>query len=283
MNYEQVGENMWINKVTNKLFSTQKFRGEHGKEFNFLARPGSFISSPYGLRQYLNFFDRTGIDRPKMTITDEIVFSNHDNGLDGKRVLVLGGGPSASQIDWESKYDIVITSNNYYKKFKKDPYLISFTPYIPIMDEQIHSFLKSNNSLIGIEPEFLKIHEQKSISKFCKLFEGRIVFHHTRYSSTLGVGARQSVLAVLLGASEVHMCGLDLFKSEDTSSHSFEGKKGAPRWRQMGEEFQNRQIIAFWSYLSKIAKERNCIIKNISEDLECNCMAFISKEYEEKK
>ena len=72
---------------------------------------------------------------------------------------------------------------------------------------------------------------------------------------------------------------MDLFKDSTSTTHSFETKKDLPRWRkQYGLEFQNRQVVAFWEYLSKIAKEQDCVIKNIAEDLDYNCMSFITKK-----
>ena len=82
-----------------------------------------------------------------------------------------------------------------------------------------------------------------------------------------------------MGASEVHMCGMDLFQDEDSLKHSFEKQKDLPRWRKnYGLEFQNRQVIAFWDYIKTIAKNNNCKLVNLAEDLSYNCMSFITKE-----
>ena len=150
---------------------------------------------------------------------------------------------------------------------------------MPLLDEELQGFLDSSNCLIGLEPEFHKTPEQTKVHKFWKKYKDRILLYHTRYCSAIGVSTRQAVLAVLLGAKQVHLCGMDLFKNYNSKSHSFEGSKDLPRWRiQYGIEFQNRQVIAFWEYLSEIAKERGCEIKNIAEHLDYNCMSFITKK-----
>jgi hypothetical protein len=49
-------------------------------------------------------------------------------------------------------------------------------------------------------------------------------------------------------------------------------------WRRdRGLEFQNKQVIAFWEYITSIADGR-CKLVNLAENLECNCMGFITKE-----
>jgi hypothetical protein len=83
----------------------------------------------------------------------------------------------------------------------------------------------------------------------------------------------------LLGAKEVHFCGVDSYQSVDSTMHAFEKNKHPPSWRKRYTvEFQEHQIIAFWEYVRKIAMENNCIVKNLAEDLECNCYGFVTKE-----
>jgi len=279
MSYRKINKEHWINTEINTVFKTNLIRDIHGKAFNFLDRKQDFLNGKYGLKYYLDFFDRTEIYKNEYLHNTEIIISDLMGDLKEKKVLVLGAGPSSDEVDWQNNYDFIVTSNNYYKKFKKDPYLITFTPYMPLEDEGLQDFLNNSNCLIGIEPEFHKTQEQKKINKFWKKYKERVVFYHTRYCSAIGVSTRQAVLAVLCGAKEVHLCGMDLFKDSESTVHSFETKKDLPRWRkQHGLEFQNRQVLAFWEYLSKIAKEQDCVIKNIAEDLDYNCMSFITKK-----
>ena len=278
MNYRKINKQHWINLKTNNIFKTKTFKNKDGKSFNFLDTEEEFINGMYGLKYYLGFFDRTGIEKPRHFHNTEIIISRLTNDLKGKKVLILGAGPSSNEIDWKGEYDYIITSNNYFKKFSQDPYLITLTPYIPLHSKELQNFLDNSNCLIGIEPEFHKPVEQEKIYKFWKKYKKRIVFHHTRYCSAIGVSTRQAVFAVLLGASKVHLCGLDLFKDDNSRVHSFESIKDLQRWRtKYGIEFQNRQVIAFWEYLTKIAKQNNCEVKNIAENSEHNCMKFITR------
>ena len=209
-----------------------------------------------------------------------MIYSSHENKINGKKVLIVGGGPSSTEIDWQKNYDYVFSTNNFYKKFNNiSPYLITFTPSVDLLDPRVIQFLNSNECIIALEPEFLKAHEVQMLKKFFPLFKNRIINYQPRYSSAIGVSTRQAVLAVLLGASEVHMCGLDLFQDKESVKHAFEEEKGLPRWRlNFGAEFQNRQVIAFWDYLKNIANQRNCEIVNLAENLSYNCMGFITKE-----
>tara|TARA_R100000406_G_scaffold96056_2_gene92373 strand:+ start:132 stop:986 length:855 start_codon:yes stop_codon:yes gene_type:complete len=278
--YKKIKEKSWINTKTNEIFVTNTFKDKHGKRFNFLDTKTNFVSGKYGLEYYKNFSHRTGIINSDFNISDEFISSKSlkHNCFKNKKVLILGGGPSSMKIDWKNNYDCILTCNNYYKKFNIDPFLITFTPYMPLLDEDLQEFLDKTKCLIGLEPEFHKSYEEKKVFEFWRKYKNRTVVYHTRYCSALGASARQAVLAVLLGASEVHLCGMDLFKNNDSKTHSFEDYKDLPRWRKMyGIEFQNRQVIAFWEYINEIAKEKKCKIKNIAENLECNSMSFITK------
>lgn len=279
MKYRKINNQEWINLDTNLIFKTNTLRDKDGKSFNFLDTEDNFVNGKYGLKYYLDFFNRTKINDPTFIDNSEIIISRLVNEIKGKKVLILGAGPSSSEIEWKQDYDYIITSNNYYQKFKKDPYFITLTPYMPLLDQGLQTYLDNSNCLIGLEPEFHKVQEQTKVFKFWKKYKDRIVLYHTRYCSAIGVSTRQAVLAVLSGAKQVHLCGMDLFKDTNSKPHSFEGSKELPRWRkQYGIEFQNRQVIAFWEYLSKIAQEQGCEIKNIAEHLEYNCMSFITKK-----
>lgn len=281
MIYNKIINNQWVNNNTGEKFNTDIVRVEGRKDFSFLSDPESFCTSKYGLPYYVNFYNRIGetFNIHNTYATPELLCTRHENNLINKTVLILGGGPSAGMVDW-SQYEYILTSNHYYVHNDKDPYMISFAPYVDLDDKKLESFLESRKCLVGLEPEFLKQFELDRVKRFYHKYKERIVTHHTRYSSTLGLGARQAVFAVLMGASEVHLCGLDLFKSQSSTSHSFENVKDIPRWRRNnGVEFQDKQVIGFWEYLTGIADKQGCKLVNLAEDLECNCMSFITRNY----
>lgn len=278
MRYKKISKDLWIDQHKKEIFSTKYYKEIDGKYFNFLDTEQKYLIGKYGIKWYEAFYHRMNILQEKYNSSNEVVYKKHLNKIAGKKVLILGAGPSSLEVDWQGKYDFIITSNNYYKKFKEHPYLITFTPYIDLNSEELNDFLMSSDCLIGLETEFLKPKEIKMVSKFYKKFKDRIVVHQTRYCSAIGVSTRQAVLAVLLGASEVHLCGLDLFKDKQSTNHCFEDKKPLPKWRKKyGMDFQDRQVIAFWSYINQIAKLSNCKILNISEDSDHNCMSFVTK------
>jgi hypothetical protein len=281
MIYKKTNKNQWINKDTGETFRTDIVRQLGRKDFSFLSSKEDFCTSEYGLPYYVKFYNRIGetFNIHDVYGTSELFCTRHTNRIADKTVLILGGGPSSSMIDW-SDYDYIITSNHYYMQNHKDPYIISFAPYVDLNCDKLKSFLESNSCMIGLEPEFLKDFELDRVKPFYKKYKQRIIVHHTRYSSTLGLGARQAVLAVLMGASEVHLCGLDLFQSQSSTNHAFENIKDIPRWRRnYGVEFQDKQVVGFWEYLTDIAKKNNCKLVNLAENLECNCMSFITKDY----
>tara|TARA_Y100000592_G_C5479595_1_gene324481 strand:+ start:5003 stop:5854 length:852 start_codon:yes stop_codon:yes gene_type:complete len=280
MRYKKISKDLWIDLHKREAFSSKYYKDIDGKKFNFLDKSSTFLNGQYGISWYKNFYNRMSREISKFHYNNQVIYKKHNNKLRGKKVLILGAGPSSMEVEWQGQYDYIITSNNYYKKFKATPYMITFTPYINLFDQELNEFLLSNDCFIGLETEFLKPHEIRMVSEFHKVFEKRIVTYQTRYCSAIGVSTRQAVLAVLLGASEVHLCGLDLFKNEQSINHCFEDTKSLPNWRKkFGIDFQDRQVIAFWFYINQIAKLHNCKVINISENSDHNCMSFITREY----
>ena len=278
MRYKEISENKWLDLKKNEIFSTKYYKGIDGKKFSFLDKKDNYLNGQFGLSWYNNFYNRMNLKTSKYISDSEIIIKHHKNKIKGKKVLILGAGPSSALVNWSDDYELIITSNNYYKKFQKPPYMITFTPYINLLSDEVTNFLNNNTSLIGLETEFLKENEIKMVSEFYRKYRDRIVVYQTRYCSAIGVSTRQAVLAVLLGASEVHLCGLDLFKDNNSTLHCFEKNKGLPNWRRVhGKDFQDRQVISFWSYIKQLARKTNCKVVNISEHLECNCMSFITK------
>ena len=271
----KINKNQWIDTKTNKVFTTGLFKNTHGKQSSFLETPEDFVNSHYGEPYYLDFYHRIQKDLDSYSTSDEIIYKNHHNDLKGKKVLIVGGGPSSVDIKWQNHYDYVMTSNNYYKKFSDHkPYMINFTPYINLDDPELLSFVDSGNFYIGLEADaFLKEHEIVMVRKFWPKYKDRIVLFHTRYSSAIGVSTRQAVFAVLMGASEVHLCGMDLFKDTTSTRHSFEANKSLPRWRLSGgDTLQQQLVVSFWEYINKISSISNCKVTNLARHFEYNCL-----------
>jgi hypothetical protein len=271
----KINKNQWIDTKTNTVFETGLIKGRHGKKSSFLDTPDSFLGGHYGESYYLDFYDRIQHDVDDYTTSNEVIYKRHDNKLAGKKVLIVGGGPSSNDLKWQQHYDYVITSNNYYKKFPDNkPYIINFTPYMDLSDSKLLSFLDSGNFYIGFEADaFLKNHEISMIHTFWPKYRDRIILFHTRYSSAIGVSTRQAVFAILMGADEVHLCGMDLFKDKDSVRHSFEDNKGLPRWRLAGgETLQQQLVVSFWEYVKQIGATNGCRVIILARHFDYNCL-----------
>ena len=278
--YIKIKDNLWLNTETKQTFSTELHKEKHGKISSFSHSRDDFLSGKFGGKYYDDLYSRLGKPLPETLRTCELVCKRPCNSFANKKILVVGGGPSALHIDWEESYEHVITSNYSFQTLESiNPLMITLTPYVDLSRTDLHDFLNNNESIIGIEPEFLKPLELASLKKFYRIYEDRIFTYLPRYSSCLGVSTRQIILAILLGAKEVHFCGVDSYPSINSTAHTFEKSKQPPSWRKRYPvEFQEHQIIAFWEYVRKIATKNGCIVKNLAEDLEYNCYGFVTKE-----
>ena len=96
----------------------------------------------------------------------------------------------------------------------------------------------------------------------------------------MGIGARQIILSILLGAKKIYFTGIDLYNDYETLQHAYEKSKSMPRWRLMyGKDLQDRQVIIFFDYIKQLREIYNFEIVNLSQHLDCNkSVSFVTKE-----
>ena len=112
--------------------------------------------------------------------------------------------------------------------------------------------------------------------KYLKQFMGKYplscgVFN-TRYRSCSGVGNRMVILAIMLGAAEIGIVGIDGSSAIDVDGklkHAFNGNKKLPNWIKIYKEesprLQERQYIVYWEYIFQLQQVYNFKIYNIGE------------------
>lgn len=289
--YKKINDNEWIDQQNNFLFSHYQYRGQvssgrHSKMFDYLDSSEAYITGRHGIDYFDSFFLRTNIEQEfeKAEKTEEIIYkSNFDISYLDKSVLIVGGGPTSNMVKYDFDYDHVFVCNNFFmnEKIKAlKPDFLSLAPNVDFANLSLLEYLDNNQCFVGLEPEHIKPPEIKQVKKLYETYKDRTCVYQTRYCSTLGIGSRQVILAILLGAKKIYFSGFDLFGGNQAKTkHAFEKDKYTPAWRKaLGRPFQDMQVIIFCDYIMKLKKTYDFEIYNLSEGYKDNCMSFVTKE-----
>ncbi len=283
-NYKKINDKQWKDLRNNYMFSHDQFvKSRFGKDHFYIER--KIVNERFEI--FKNNYDISRFNRAQ-SHKDLVYYSkNRVPDLSGKRVLVVGGGPTTSIVNWQGlDFDYKIASNNFVKNeslYNTKFDMISLAPIVDFTknNKLLHDYLDKNRPIIGLEPEHSKVEEVRKLNNFLLEREDDCLLYATKWNSPIGIGSRQVVLASLFGAKEVFLVGLDLFQPGVLKmKHSYENFKESPRWvHNHDERFQERHSIIFWDYLSSLEKELGTKFYNLSEHEELNLMSFASSHF----
>tara|TARA_B100001094_G_scaffold32216_1_gene26716 strand:- start:6749 stop:7648 length:900 start_codon:yes stop_codon:yes gene_type:complete len=221
----------------------------------------------------------------------EIVFQYLSNfaKYKNKKLLIVGGGPTTNQCQWEKlDYDYIWSCNHYYRHPKLKDMGVDLTfigQEVKLYDKEFQENVYKHNTKLVFEIA------GKFYNKFghdnLNLLPGYDIKNHlccfTRYYGWIGANWRQMILALFLGFKEIYFVGMDGYsfkKNPRDIPHSFEPGKvpaGGPM-KPGAEEAFKQHLIVFWNY---ILNELNPDVKlhNLGEFSDDNMSRYISKEY----
>lgn len=226
-------------------------------------------------------------------ITDDIVY-NQLADLEkfyNKRILILGGGPSTAEVNWENiEYDYIFSMNNFFMNPKLENInidLLAVGAEVNHQDSKFISYINKYNPILMFE-----IHDRWYNEKnyFDMLYQSysKISCFHSRIYGKLGVGVRLMMLAIALHASEIYLIGVDGCPCLSVSSgkfvnanHSFEfGKTKLPYMINTDNAYNvyYQQYNTLWNYILN-KTELNTKIYNLGEFSDYNFTSIWSKQY----
>lgn len=145
----------------------------------------------------------------------------------GKKILVVAGGPTTNSHEWNpDEYDYIFSCNHFFlndKLNKSKVELAIITNEVDLSSKKFLDYIKKNNTSIVLEDYNNDI---QNIIDLSSEIDNQITECILRFQSKTGVGAKLIVLATLLGAKEIHFVGVDGPPKEGLDSqHSFEKGK----------------------------------------------------------
>lgn len=284
--------NIWIDLKTNFCFSQYQYRKTiAGKDHHFnLARNHylnkGFWSIPYSL-EVIKKYNFNKIDN--YIFNEEFITSRHKKNIDNKdqSVLIICGGPSVNDVNWENlKFDQIWTCNQFYKNEKLRKTNIDLCMLVSGLfdfnnEKEFISYVEQKDLMVLFELERgnPQVEEEKfkKVTNFYQKYPNNTAFCHTRYSSVLGIGPRLIVYAALTGFKNIYIIGLDGRSQIETDGnllHAFDGDKNIPNWyNKFGDSMQERQMIIFWEYMTELSKKLNFNFYNLGEGSEHNVLS----------
>jgi len=258
---------LWVDMATALVFSSSENYFNWPHEFSFLNSKEGFLEDPLnGLHfvrgKYSYLFDR-GFRSSSELITD--LPSEEINKYEGKKILILGAGPSlAERIDSVNldEYDFIWSCTKFFlndeiKNIDLD--LFSVGGNVELNDPDLEDFLNRNkNTKYGIECFVQPFKTKDEMIAFRDKHGAERGFSfHTRYFSKLGAGPRLLALAAILKASQVAFLGIDGYpighehsfeKNKEYKTLKKDGRDEAPT-RKGAEDSYRRQFCLLWAYL----------------------------------
>jgi len=285
---------VWLDLKENKCFGADQDFYKHPGDFSFFSQPEEFLTNKIWGGEYVakNFSDHIGDGKSRKT-PEYIIDDNEQlEKFANKNILIVGAGPSASEVKWDpDDYDYIWSCTHFFRNpglFNINFGLVTLGGDVDPRDPLLNEFLQKTDSILGIECGVTPPPKPNDIEYLKKLYGDRVFYFHTRYFSKLGAAARLLVLATCLGAKKVSFVGIDGYPVG--VKHSFEGdkKEHDEVWRRDHEAMYNlyrRQFTLLWEYLLKCAHtwgmpwEEPIEYENLGEGIESNMTSEISKKY----
>ena len=196
----------------------------------FITKPKAFADNQERGANYLNKYDFL---KGELAKTSEIIYRDNPEfkKFKNKKILILGAGPTTNWYDWNAdEYDHIFSCNHFFlnekiSKCKVD--LILLCDEVNLDGQDFLDYVIKNDTIIGFEDYN---QSPDNIRKLKEKVPNNIFDCVLRFQGKIGVAPKLIILAILLGATEVHFAGVDghsrNYKQGDSEDHSFQkGKK----------------------------------------------------------
>jgi len=204
--------------------------------------------------------------------------------ITGKKVLVLGSGPSAREVDWKSaEWDVLLTTSFFYlndEVVSKKPIHVSLSDIVDLDDVRLQDYLDSNpRCTVSFEPKPHPFYETKSYKDFILKYQNRMIYYNID-SDKEGVAARLCWLALACEPSSILMCGIDgISKNRENDPQNYFRNHNGTMDKYPYEMYYN-SFQKFAENLYSTAKDMSVNIKNLGKGKSYNMFSNVSEKYE---
>jgi hypothetical protein len=290
--------NVWWDPKTKKLFSINQNsdKGAVGIDRSFLCCPNDFLTKVGNfcvdcggkvfcdeiIGKVLGF---NTINTSEYMIENSEVFKRAKDST----IMIVGGGPSAVEVDWtQYEYDQLWSCNHFFLndklKERNVDLWIAGDEVDLLGDERLHEYLKTAgvDSWCCLYPTRAPVQRvspqgtHQYIRELQKVLP-RITYAHLRYRSKIGIVPRLLLLAIFAGARKVYVVGMDGVPNAKTP-HAFQPGKNPKGTCAKPDAYDifRIQYVQLWDYIIHYLKPTTQII-NLGENTKTNLSADITK------
>jgi hypothetical protein len=202
----------------------------------------------------------------------------------GKKVLVIGAGPSVNSVSWENiEYDCIVTTTHFYLNDKvrniKNIAHLTLSEIIDFKDERLHNFLMYNPSCtIALEPVTGRpFYSSETFLSFEEQYRERLIYYNTTVGKKEGAAGRLNYFVMSFNPAELYYVGID-GKSKDSSKDpmgTFRKIQGDIDGYSYDEFKDSHMGMADSLYKCSLLNGTN--IYNLGEGFDFNCSSDYSK------
>ena len=236
------------------------------------------------------------LSSPLISFTDK---NNYHQSVNGKSVLVVGGGPTSMLYDWSNlEYDHIWTLNSFYQNdtYKNIAFdLIHIGSLVDTNDKNLIEYLDDVGHKAQLYYELAFYHGAKKdrlySSGILERYKERSNYYVTEFRGRIGGAPRLVLLAAFMGASNVYFTGIDGYTKDNRRLHSFwkgaldEVRTDIPaQAKEHGGDAAhtyNESAIDFKKYLNllnKINKDIGTTFYNLGEGHEANMIGDLYRD-----
>ena len=178
---KKLNQNDWLDLEKNIKFSlNNNWTNSSSRESFFISSKQDFLyNNRWNLNYVLQYYGE--ILGKEVVSNQEIVYKDLPEleKFKGSKVLIVGGGPTANQTNWNSQdYDYVFSCNHFYLNEKlnsTDVALATFTTETDFSEAntELHRYLENNSTIVCFEDRF-----QPNEREYFQLINNKFVLYH---------------------------------------------------------------------------------------------------------
>ena len=224
------------------------------------------------------------LETKSSTLTENI-FSDK---FTGKKILVMGSGPSVNDVNWEKiDYNYIVTTTFFYRndKIRNLPNIthVTLSEIIDFNHPNLIEFLENNpECTLALEPKLGRpFYNTNTWKKFEERYRERIITYNTQVDKLEGAAGRLTYFVMAFNPSDLYYVGIDGHaKNRDNSPfNAFRPDKkdndnGLHSYERFLESHMNMAKV-----LHEYSKLNKTKIYNLGEGLHYNCSTPYSQQY----
>ena len=208
------------------------------------------------------------------------------NKFTGKKILVMGSGPSVNLINWKKlNYDCIVTTSFFYLNDEirnlSNIVHVTLTDLVDLEHPNLIEFLDKNPiCTIAFEPKSHPFYENEKYKKFTQKYRDQIIYYNTQYGKKEGVAGRLCYFTIIFSPSDLYYVGIDGKSSnpENDPLNAFRTQLRGDADGYSQNEFVESHLY-FANILYQTSLETKTKIYNLGEGFGFNCSTSYSQQY----